>query len=321
MSTPRVRNVCFTINGDLIPLLDPTHATWQHCKFLIYQREHANHEHFQGYMEFTLPKTFEAIHAMQGMEDAHFEKRHGSAKQAAHYCMKPVAGCECTHCEEERLNPTKIEGPWTYGEMSSQGQRADLLEVKRDIDRGVSLKRIAADPETFPVWIKYHKGLETYKRITTEPRAQKPIVFLFIGTSGVGKSRTAIALAKHLGTVYIVPPKSTGFWCDDYAQETVFIIDEMTGSKMTPEFFNQLVDWAPMNVPSHGTAGHQFTSKYVFITTNYHPKFWWKHRSPNQVKQTMRRLDVIIKMFEIPKPKNLCPYCADVRGLCAFHHP
>lgn len=301
--------------------MDPTHPSWQHVKYLVYQREHAGHEHFQGYIEFNISKTYASIHAMEGMESAALLPRHGNAKQARHYCLKPVDGCSCRHCEEERDAPTKVEGPWEWGEISQQGQRADLLEVKRDIDHGVSLKRIAADPDTFPVWIKYHKGLETYKRITTAPRSIKPTVFLFIGTSGVGKSRTAINLAKFLGTTYIVPPKATGFWCDDYSQETVFIIDEMTGSKMTPEFFNQLVDWAPMNVPSHGTAGHQFNSQYVFITTNYHPKFWWKHRSAVQVKQTMRRIDVIIKMFELPKPKQLCPYCADPKVICAFHHP
>jgi len=319
MRTPQCRNVCFTINGDMLLLLDPTHPTWQHCKYVVYQREFGTHEHFQGYMEFTISKTYAAIHLMQGMAEASLFARRGNAKQARHYCVKPVPGCYCPHCDEERSTPTKLEGPWEWGEISAQGQRADLLEVKRDIDNGVSLKRIAADPDTFPTWIKYHKGLETYKRITTAPRTYKPSVILFIGPSGTGKTRTAVNLGQCLGSVYLVPPKATGFWCDDYAQQDVFIIDEMTGSKMTPEFFNQLVDFAPMNVPSHGSAGHQFTSKFVFITTNYHPKYWWRKRSVDQIKQTMRRIDVFIKMFHPPQVVHLCPHCAT--GLCAFHHP
>jgi len=321
MSTPRVRNVCFTINGDLIRLLDPLDSTWQHCKYLVYQREHANHEHFQGYLEFTTPKSYEAIHSMAGLEEGHFEPRRGSAKQADHYCRKPVDNCQCAICEEERLAPTKIEGPWSFGEMSAQGQRADLLEIKRDIDRGVPLKRLWRDEDTFPTMVKYHKAFETYKRNATNNRLSKPTVFLFIGPSGTGKTRTVINLAQKLGSVYVVPPKATGFWCDDYSQEDSFVIDEMNGSKMTPEFFNQLVDWAPMNVPSHGSAGHTFDSKYVFITTNYHPKYWWKNRSVDQIKQTMRRIDVIVKMFHPKdlKPANACVYCAT--GLCAFHHP
>jgi len=321
MSKPKVRNVCFTVNKPerhLLRLLDFTHSTWTHVKYCVYQREMAAHEHFQGYIEFTAPVSYEHIHSMEGLEGAHLEKRKGPAKSAAHYCKKPVLGCTCHVCDEERSSPTYLEGPWEYGEMSTQGVRADLLEVKRDIDRGVPLKRIAADPDTFPTWIKYHKGLETYKRITTSERDHKPLVVLFIGPSGTGKTRTAMCLARYLGSVYKVPPKATGFWCDDYGQEDTFLIDEMDGNKMTPTFFNELVDWAPMTVPSHGSAGHQFNSKRVFITTNYHPKYWWRKRSEDQVKQTMRRIDIIIKMFNPPKPAQLCPHCAI--GLCAFHH-
>jgi len=315
---PQYRNICFTINGDLLPLLDFSHPTWQHVKYCVYQREHAAHEHFQGYMELTQPKTFVALHQMDGLEDAHFEKRRGTAKQAAHYCMKPVDGCECNVCTEERNSPTFVEGFWQFGELSAQGQRADLLEIKRDIDSGSSMKRLWRNNDTFPTMVKYHRAFETYKRVSTDPRTTKPTVFLFIGPSGMGKTRTAVELAKKLGSMYVVPPKATGFWCDDYSQEDTFIIDEMNGSKMTPEFFNQLVDYAPMNVPSHGSAGHQFNSKYVFVCTNFHPKYWWKNRSVDNVKQTMRRIDVILKFFPIPKVQNACPYCAV--GLCAFHH-
>lgn len=302
----QVRNICFTINRgereeDELLLLDFNHPTWHHVKFCIYQREMGEHEHFQGYMEFTQPKAYSAIHRMDGMERAHFEKRYGTAKQAAHYCMKPVEGCDCQHCRSEAESPTKIEGPWSFGEMSQQGQRADVLEIKRAIDRGVSLKRIACDEDMFPTWIKMPKNFETYKRLSTQPRRRKPVVILFIGPSGTGKTRTACNIARQIGPYFLVPPKHSGFWCDDYGQEPVFIIDEMDGHRMSPTFFNQLVDWEPMNVPCHGTAGHQFTSPYVFITTNYHPKFWWRKRSPDQVKQTMRRIDVILKFFP-PKP-------------------
>lgn len=301
---PQLRSVCFTVptrgQNDDLPLLDPYHPTWKHFKALVYSYEIApttGQLHIQGYLELTQPVTFEALHRWEGLEWGHFEKRRGTAKQARHYCMKPVPNCDCVHCVAERKDPTHIDGPYEFGEFSAQGQRADLLQIKRDIDNGRSLKRIAADEDTFPTWIKHIKGFETYKRITTEPRRHKPLVVLFVGPSNTGKTRTAMCLGSYIGRVYKVPPKSTGFWCDDYANEDVFIIDEMNGHKMSPEFFNELVDWSPMNVPSHGSAGHQFTSPYVFITSNYHPKYWWKKRSVDQVKQTMRRIDIIIKML------------------------
>nr|DAV38826.1 MAG TPA: Rep protein [Cressdnaviricota sp.] len=322
---PRVRNVCFTVNatdGIELLLLDFDHPTWQHVKYCVYQREMAGHEHFQGYLELTEAKTYDALHNIEGLEHAHFAARKGPANKAAHYCKKPVPGCACDHCEKERdpLTRTKLEGPFEFGEISRQGLRADILAVKLDIDRGVTLKRIWMDPEHFPVMVKHHRAMETYKHLTTPPRTVKPIVFLFIGPSGLGKSRTMWNIARALAgeSVYKVPPKSTGFWCDRYEQEDVFIVDEMGGHKCTPEFFNELCDWEQMDVPAHGTLGRQFNSKYLFIGTNYHPKYWWKKRSDDQVKQTMRRINVIFKMFPPPKPQQLCPYCA--QGLCAFHH-
>lgn len=299
-NAPRHRNVVFTINATYphaLRLLDMEHDTWQKVKFCVYQRECAEHEHFQGYMELTDQLTYDALHKLAGLENAHFQRRFGSARQAAHYATKPHPDCRCKHCEEEKASPTKLEGPWQVGAMSNQGQREDLLAIKRKIDDGASLQSIAMDEDLYPTWIKMPKNFETYKRTVTPQRRTKPMVFLFVGPSGTGKTRTACTLARFLGSLYKVPPKSTGFWCDAYSQETVFLIDEMTGSKMTPEFFNELVDWEQMLVPSHGSAGHQFTSPYVFITSNYHPKYWWKKRSPAQLKQTMRRIDVIIKMI------------------------
>jgi len=320
---PQHRSLCFTINRQEeeeheLLLLDLSVFPPESVRYCIYQREMGTHEHFQGYIEFTRQFTMEQVHAFEGFERSALFPRRGTAQQASHYASKPHDRCVCQHCVAERAVPTKLEGPWIYGEMSAQGQRADLITIKRQIDAGVSSKRIAEDESLFPTWIKFPKQFEHYRRIITTPRATKPTVFLFIGPSGTGKTRTAMTLASYLGTVYKVPPKSTGFWCDDYANETVFLIDEMTGSKMTPEFFNELLDWYPMNVPAHGTAGHIFNSPFVFICTNYHPSSWWKHRTPDQVKMTMRRIDIVIKMLNKVAPKQPCPYCA--RGLCAFHH-
>lgn len=326
---PRVRNVVFTVNAvdgtevgpmnERIRMLDFQHRTWADVKYCIYQYEvgaETGRLHMQGYLELSRQKTYKQLHEMEGLEHASFQKRHGSAKQAKHYCMKPVAGCDCNACTDEARAPTKVEGPWEFGEMSAQGQRADLLEVKKAIDNGTSLKRIAQDPELFPTWVKFPRAFHEYKHMVTPERTRKPQVWLFIGPSGTGKTRTAMALAKGLGSVYKVPPKQSGFWCDRYNQETVFVIDEMSGSKMTPEFFNELLDWYPMDVPCHGTAGHQFNSPYVFICTNYHPRWWWKkHSSADQLKQTMRRIDIIVKIGF--KKRNPCHWCS--QGLCFVH--
>lgn len=294
---PRVRNVCFTINRDGehdLLLLDPTHESWVHCKYLIYQREMEGHEHFQGYLELTNAKTYAALHAMQGLEFAHFQKRYGSAKQASHYCRKPVKGCDCEHCTAEARNPTKLEGPWEFGEMSHQGASAALLEVKADLDRGVSLKRISDDH--FPEWVRHNKSLKEYRRTHTAARTFPTIVCLFVGPAGTQKSTLMKLIASHLGTFYKVPAKKgSGLYFDDYDSQDTLIIDEFSGATMPPEFFNLIADEHECVLPVHGGAGHQMVSKYLFIGSNYCPKWWWSKRNARQLKQTTRRIHYVFK--------------------------
>lgn len=136
-----------------------------------------------------------------------------------------------------------------------------------------------------------------YRRITSPERRWKTIVWLIIGPSGRGKSNFADSMARALGTTMRVPPKKgSGMYYDDYDGQECIIIEEMNGDKMTPEFFNELCDRYPLTIPSHGAAGHQMLAKHLFITTNYHPKFWWKKRNPDQLYQTMRRIDIVWKM-------------------------
>jgi len=303
---PRVRNVCFTVNGENLLLLDPAHPTWKYVRFLVYQREVGTHEHFQGYLELEQQVTFSVLHTYAGLEHAHFERRLGSAKQARHYCEKPVADCSCHICDAELQNPTKVEGPWVFGSMSEQGQRAELLEIKRELDRGAPLKRIK--DEFFPEWVRYNKAFTEFRRQSTTPRNFKTKVFLFIGPPGKGKSTLMKTIARYLGTFYKVPAKKgSGLYFDDYDNQLVMLLDEFTGAYMPPEFFNLLADEHECVLPTHGGAGHQMVSKFLFIGTNYCPKSWWKNRSAVQLLQTTRRIDVVFKIgfvHRVPDPAD-----------------
>lgn len=278
-----------------MPLLDPCHPTWKNVRYIIYQREIGTHEHFQGYLELSEQLTYEQLHAFEGLEGAHFEKRRGTAKQASHYCSKPVTSCDCSMCTEEAREPTKLEGPWVWGEMSHQGARNELLEIQRELDRGTSHKRIAK--EHFPEWIRYQKSFVEYRRVTTEPRVKKTKTFLFVGPAGHGKSTLMKILARYIGSYWKAPhKKNSGLYFDGYDGQEVMIIDEFDGGTMPPTLFNEIADEHECTLPVHGAAGHQMVAKYLFIGTNYAPKFWWKKRSAHQLLQTTRRIDVVFKV-------------------------
>jgi len=220
---------------------------------------------------------------------SHNEPARGSDQDNEDYCTKAE---------------TREHGPFRWGtrvpHAGKKGGRTDILKVKADLDAGKTHTQLWNDH--FAVMRISHKAFREYKRVMTTPRNFKTIVILLVGPSGTGKSRTASTLCSMLGSYYKVPEKMGGnFWCDDYEGQDVFWIDEMDGSRMTPTKFNELADRYECVVPAHGGPGHQFISKYLVICSNYHPKFWWKKRNPDQVKQTMRRIDIIIKMMH-PKP-------------------
>jgi len=284
-------------------LLDP--SRWDKCTYFVYQRELApetNREHFQCYMELDRQVSMTTVKTWEGLELSWLKARKGTQRQAVEYCTK---------------EDTRIEGPWEFGVAKNQGQRTDLLEIQAAVRKGTSLKRLHED--YFPEMLRFGKAVREYKRLTVKPRDFKSIVILFVGPAGTGKSRTAHALARQLGSVYVVPDKHSGFWCDDYDSQDVFLLDEMDGDRIRPKAFNSLCDRYECVVPSHGNAGAQMVAKYIIICSNYLPKYWWRKRSEEQLRQTTRRIDMVWPMLRpIPK-KNLCAYC--IEGLCAFHHP
>jgi len=288
----RARNYLYTINfgcddrgwtNGIPRLLDPEKWSAHNVKYNIYQLECGTDGtlHFQGYLECRGQKTMVQLHTLEGLEGAHFAVRQGSQQDNIRYCSKK--------------DETYIEGPWEWGEKSEQGKRSDLLEIKEKLDKKVSLAMIA--DENFSSWIRHQRGFKEYKRITTKPRDFKSRVVLFVGPSGTGKSTLMKLIAQKLGSVYVTPqPKGSGVYFDDYDGQDVLILDEFDGSFMRPTFFNTLCDRHECVLPSHGAAGSQCISRFIFIGSNYIPKSWWKKRSASQLVQTTRRIDVVFKI-------------------------
>ncbi len=289
---PRVRNVCFTVNQvdeKLLLLLDMDHETWNKVKYCIYQRELGSNEHFQGYMELNEAMSYNAMHLLDGLETAHFERRRGTAKQAADYCRKQ--------------DDTYIEGPWEIGVISHQGTRQDLVDVQVSIIAGHGLKRIAED---HPVeLLKYPSGIRLMSQLLSKQRSQETICFVFYGAGGTGKSTFARLLASYLGsnTFFVPCAKGSGLYWDGYNQGDVVIMDEFKGNRMQPTFFNMLIDGGPIQVPVHGSTMH-FDSRYVIITTNVTPMAWW----PNlEYKFSLRRRIIIWPIFRSLRVRTPAP--------------
>ena len=286
MATKQYRNVFFTVNfteenpvEEAGMLLEVDFPEW--VTYMVYQLEVGAEggEHFQGYMEFMGKHSFKQICEIPGLERAHLEPRRGTQLQADQYCRK---------------TDTRVDGPWSWGSMKEQGivisvrwksrqsfleliyavgSRSDILLVKEKVDAGAPLKRVT--DEHFGTMMRIGKAIANYKRQNTRPRDFKSIVVLFCGPAGTGKSTFAKRLATYLGTLYKAPqPKNSGAYYDDYDGETVMLLDEFDGHRMKPTDFNELFDRHEVVLPTHGSAGHQMVSKYIFICSKNAARNW-----------------------------------------------
>lgn len=274
--TSRATHIFFTLNNPDAPL-DFEALQKQGVTFLVYQKEKGEEEgtpHFQGVLSLKTQQRLSFIKKLPGLEKAHFERVKHFGK-AVNYCKKEA---------------TRLEGPWEFGtaEGRGQGHRVDLDNIQARLDRREPLALIAQD--NFQQFLQYGKRWEHYVDLQMTKRSTEPTVLLLVGPSGTGKTRTAMAIAQAYGSVYKAPaPKGSGWYCDGYAQQDVFILDEMDGNVMTPTRFNLLCDRYPEQIAYHG-GQREFNSPLIIITSNYLPKSWWKNRTAAQVLQTTRRI-------------------------------
>lgn len=280
------RNYTFTVNNPM-ELLDLD--VFPDVKFYFYQEEMSSTgtHHYQGFVCFFKQVRIVWIKKhIDQLATAHLEVMQGSIAENKVYCSKEGG----------------LGGPYYSGqEPDGQGSRSDLMGLKRNIDAGATTEYIWDN--YFGTMTRYHKAIEIYKQIKIAPRDFKTIVILIVGPPGRGKS----TLARLLGTqinkkVYYVPEtKQSGLYIDGYDNEEVAILDEMGGNRMRPTVWNGLCDEHPYKANVIGRPPVQWRPKYLFVTTNYHPRYWWKNRSDNELVQTTRRIDGWIYMFNPPK--------------------
>jgi len=300
----RALNWVFTLNN-YEALLDP--STWLDCVYCVYQEEvgASGTRHLQGYIQFETRKRLSQISACPGLESAHVEASGGTAEQAEHYASKPHPGCQCQHCTEVISGLSwVIGGPYRWGSIrkGQQGKRSDLASLQRQLD-DPSIPMVRIYRENFSTMSRVERFAVNYRRRVTEPRSQAPLVFTFLGAPGLGKSKTAYLLAQYISkSIYFVSSeKGSGLYWDDYEGQDIVIIDEFGGERCTPKFFNQLVDRYPFTVPTHGGAGHQFTSPFIFITSNLPPSDWWKNSKNVSVGATLRRINYNFVFHKPPR--------------------
>lgn len=254
----------FTVNDDIEDFIymftsgeaDPN------IKYCVFQLEEANRLHLQGYLELTLRKRINWLKKFVH-PTAHFEGRKGTRTQARDYAMKL---------------DTRKEGPWEFGAFREEGTPNVLIDIKTLLDKGVSLRDVAACETNFPSVIRLQRGLQWYD----QTRSQNPIrvnseveVVVMYGLPGYGKSKLAYELEPH---AYYKPSQNK--WFDGYRGEKCIIFDDFNSGWFSWDLLMRLIDRYSLIIDIKTSMTHMCATKFIF-TTNVHPIKWYPNKLRN----------------------------------------
>lgn len=236
------RNWVFTLNNPSQKLTLPPFA-----KYLVYQLEKVSTPHYQGYIQ--LKRQQRLSYLRKWLPTAHWEPARGLPQQCKDYCTK---------------EDSRVDGPWEFGTMTSQGLRNDLIEMKKMIDSGASDEQVA--DYFFGNYLRYSSGISRYRLLKSKPRFFKPKVIWIYGPSGVGKTACALDIAGK--NAYM---KDSSKWWDAYNGTDNIIIDDFEWSEyFTYKQLLRIFDRYPMQVQVKN-AYVNFAPRKIIVTSDRHP--------------------------------------------------
>lgn len=218
--------------------------------FITYGEEYGEEGtfHFQGYCELSKRVSFNRVKDI--FVGSHLEPRRGTQRQAIEYCRKG--------------------GKYiSYGEPKIQGDRTDLQHTKSLLDANSSVKTLLNDGE-----ITTYQGLrlaEALLRYCDTPRNYKPEVLWFYGSTGSGKTRTALRVLPNAYFKTNVSPK----WWPGYDGEEDIIIDDLRPSVVSYLSLLGYLDRYSFQVEDKGIT-RQFRGRRIIITAPCVPEEMYK---------------------------------------------
>jgi hypothetical protein len=272
----RCRGWCWTLNNPVLQPIEVLEILNPVSDYVIFQLEEGEQgtPHYQGYVWFKSRKRLSAIRAL--LPRARWAAAKGTPQQNTVYCTK----------EEGRL-----DGWWMGGELpeQTQGKRTDLHSVAEFIQEGNGYADVA---DIYPhLVIKYSRGIRALLNAQRMARSSPPEVVLAFGPTGCGKTRFAMEYSVDEKKELWASPLGNGLWFDGYCGEPVALIDEFAGagSKYPLVGLLRLLDRYAIRVPVKGDFVW-WCPEIIFITTNYHPREWykWADRQPSYIALARR---------------------------------
>lgn len=126
--------------------------------------------------------------------------------------------------------------------------------------------------EFFGDWCRHYKAFKRYKSLKVAVRDWPTEMHILWGEPGTGKTRSV--WEKGL-TVFPMPqPQGSSIWFDGYEGQDILLLDDYYGW-LPLHLILKLGDRYPLRVPIKGGMV-DFTSKYLYITSNKPWEEWYK---------------------------------------------
>jgi len=266
------RDWCFTLNNptaDDIAFLS-SHLQTPAVRYAVYQPEigDSGTYHLQGFIQFRSPRRLATLHRL--LPRAHFENRRGSPQQARQYCVD----------ETKRVQGTSITEFGIFDPGPGQGQRQDILNVCAYLKTHSYRDAVLEFPAECA---KYHRFFKEYRTYVTPARDWITKVYVFIGPTGTGKTRTAHHLFPQLWT------KPPGPWYDTYDAHEIVLLDDFDGSDIAFTFLLRLLDRYNLLSPVKGSYAN-WAPRTLIITSNYPIDEWYNRGDPSRNAPLHRRI-------------------------------
>jgi len=244
-------------------------------RYAVWQKEictTTEREHFQVYMEFTVPLSIKQVQKAVCVPNCHVEARKRSREDARHYSM--CQGEECPCGKTYRFDKEVVEPPTEYGTFEQErGKRTDLVEAKAIIQKSESWQDVINNDHIVDTIAKYtHWAKQVYDMKVDLPKTtivlrewqtqvidllmeevkERRIIWIWSRESNTGKSTFSIYIDSKFRMLYGT----------DYAN-TLYAYD------------NEKVIWFDLSrhqthehIPYH--ALEQFSNKRRHLSSKYH---------------------------------------------------
>ncbi len=248
--------------------------------YLFWQVERGGlteHRHLQGHLELTRTQHLSWLHKHIS-PTASFQTRLGTAAQCDIYCSK---------------QETRESGPYTLGQKSKgQGQRTDLEQLVMRCKEGASWRMLVEEkPSDVHKYARFIERLKTIYMPKYDPDGKGSRVLLLFGKAGCGKTKAAFAKWE-LDDFYELPlAGSSSTWWDGLDGHNKILMDDFCGaaSHMRLDVLLKILDRYPRRVPVKGSFEVLVGDKKIILTSNIHPRLWYKWKDREEQYQALKR--------------------------------